>query len=186
VTPDSLRREYHTTHNRKVYEAGGILPDTVVTEDGQSQLMKELIQKAMFFKYATYFVTEHKTLPDNFEVSDSVLSDFKRYLQQEHFKYHEESETKVAELKEIAQKENYGPGIFKDIDRILKAVSEEKVNEFTRHADELREALAAELFSRYYGEQGRIKAGLKDDKQLRVAASLIENEKEYRRKLSSE
>jgi len=186
VTPDSLRREYHTTHNRKVYEAGGILPDSVVTEDGQSRLMKELIQKAMFFKYATYFVTEHKTVPDDFQVSDSVFSDFKKYLQQEHFKYQEESETKVAELKEIAQKENYSPGIFKDIDRIMKSVSEEKANEFTRHADEIREALAAELFSRYYGEQGRIRAGLKDDKQLRVSVSLLKNEREYKRKLSGE
>jgi len=183
VTPDSLRQEYHTAHDRKVYEAGGILPDTVVTEDGQSQLMKELIRKAEFFKYATHFATEHKILPEDFEASDSVFSDFKRYLQQEHFKYQEESETKVAELKEIAQKENYGPSIFKDIDRILKAVSEEKANEFTRHADEIRQALAAELFSRYYGEQGRIRAGLKDDKQLRVAIELLKNEREYKRKL---
>ncbi len=183
VTPDSLRREYRTAHGRKVYEAGGILPDTVVTEDGQSQLMKELIQKAEFFKYATHFASEHKILPENFELSDSIFSDFKKYLQEEHFKYQEESETKVAELKEIAQKEKYGSGIFKDIDRILKDVSEEKANEFTRHADEIRQALAAELSSRYYGEQGRIRAGLKDDRQLRVAIELLKNEREYKRKL---
>ncbi|MGA9364654.1 MAG: S41 family peptidase [Bacteroidota bacterium] len=183
VTPDSLRREYRTAHGRKVYEAGGILPDTVVTEDGQSQLMKELIQKAEFFKYATHFASEHKTLPENFELSDSIFSDFKKYLQEEHFKYQEESETKVAELKEIAQKEKYGSGIFKDIDRILKDVSEEKANEFTRHADEIRQALAAELSSRYYGEQGRIRAGLKDDRQLRVAIELLKNEREYKKKL---
>jgi carboxyl-terminal processing protease len=186
ITPDSLRREYYTAHGRKVYEAGGILPDAVVVEGSQSQLMRELIRKAMFFKYATHFASEHKTVPENFEVSDSVLSDFRKYLQQEKFKYQEESEREVLELKEMAQKENYGPSISKDIDRILKAVSEEKANEFTRHANEIREALAAELSSRYYGEEGRIKVGLKDDKQLRVAVSLLENEKEYKRKLSSE
>jgi carboxyl-terminal processing protease len=183
VTPDSLRREYRTAHGRKVYEAGGILPDTVVTENDQSELMKELIRKAEFFKYATHFAAEHKTLPEDFEMSDSILSDFRKYLQEEHFKYQEESETKVAELKEIAQKEKYGSGIFKDIDRILKDVSEEKANEFTRHADEIRQALSAELLSRYYGEQGRIRAGLKDDRQLRVAIELLKNEGEYKKKL---
>lgn len=185
VTPDSLRREYRTAHGRKVYEAGGILPDTVVTENDQSELMKELIRKAEFFKYATHFAAEHKALPEDFEMSDSILSDFKKYLQEEHFKYQEESETKVAELKEIAQKEKYGSGIFKDIDRILKDVSEEKANEFTRHADEIRQALSAELLSRYYGEQGRIRAGLKDDRQLRVAIELLKNEGEYKKKLGA-
>jgi carboxyl-terminal processing protease len=183
VTPDSLRREYRTAHGRKVYAAGGILPDTVVTEDGQSQLMKELIRKAEFFKYATHFTAEHKTLPEDFEVTDSIFSDFRKYLQEEHFKYQEESETKIVELKEIAQKEKYGSGIFKDIDRILKDVSEEKANEFTRHSDEIRQALGAELLSRYYGEQGRIRAGLKDDRQLRVAIELLKNEGEYKKKL---
>jgi len=185
VTPDSLRREYRTAHGRKVYEAGGILPDTVVTENDQSELMKELIRKAEFFKYATHFAAEHKALPEDFEMSDSILSDFKKYLQEEHFKYQEESETKVAELKEIAQREKYGSGIFKDIDRILKDVSEEKANEFTRHADEIRQALSAELLSRYYGEQGRIRAGLKDDRQLRVAIELLKNEGEYKKKLGA-
>jgi len=186
VTPDSLRREYHTAHGRKVYEAGGILPDTIVTEDGQSQLMKELIRKAEFFKYATHFVAEHKTIPEDFEVTDSILSDFKKYLQEKDFRYLEESETKIAELREIAQKEKYGPSVFKDIDRILQDVSEEKSNEFTRRADEIRQALTAELFSRYYGEQGRIRAGLKEDKQLQVAIQLLKNEKEYKRRLGIE
>jgi hypothetical protein len=68
----------------------------------------------------------------------------------------------------------------------LKDISEEKSNEFTRHVDEIRQALAAELFSRYYGEQGRIRAGLKDDKQLRVAIELLKNEMEYKQKLGVE
>jgi carboxyl-terminal processing protease len=185
MVPDSLRREYQTAHNRKVYEGGGILPDTVVVEDGQSQLMKELNRKAMFFKYATHYVSQHKTLTEGFEVDDAVLENFKKYLQDENFKYQEESETKVAELKEIAQKENYGPTILKDIDKLLKAVSDEKANEFTRHSGEIKRALASELFSRYDGEQGRIRAGLKDDKQLQVAVSLLKNEQEYNRRLTA-
>jgi carboxyl-terminal processing protease len=181
--PDSLRRQYMTSHNRKVYEGGGIVPDTIVTEDEQSELMKQLTQKAMFFKYATHFVSEHSTLPDNFEVNDSVLEDFKKYLGEQEFTYQEMSEAKAAELKEIAQKENYAPTLLKDIDRVLKSISEEKANEFKRHAAEIKRALAAELFSRYFGEQGRIRAGVKDDKQLRVAVAILKNQDEYNRRL---
>jgi carboxyl-terminal processing protease len=184
VTPDSLRRAYHTAHDRKVFDAGGILPDTVVAMDGQSQLMKELVRKAMFFKYATHYVTEHKTLPEDFNADDSVLADFKRYLDQEQFRYQQESETKVAELREIAGKENFSAGILKDLDLVSRAISEEKANDFRRHGDEIKQAVTAELVSRYYGEQGRIRVGLTDDKQLRVAFSLLKNGEEYKRKLS--
>jgi carboxyl-terminal processing protease len=184
VTPDSLRRAYHTAHGRKVYEAGGILPDTVVTADGQDQLMKELVRKAMFFKYATHYVAEHKTLPEDFRADDSLLADFKRYLDQEQFKYNEESETKVAELKEIAKKEDYSPSILKDLNQIETDISKEKTNEFRRHGDEIKLALTEELVSRYYGEEGRIRAGLKDDKQLRVAFSFLKDQKDYKRLLN--
>ena len=30
--PDSLRREFRTAHNRRVWESGGILPDTIVSD----------------------------------------------------------------------------------------------------------------------------------------------------------
>jgi hypothetical protein len=38
--------------------------------------------------------------------------------------------------------------------------------------------------SRYYGEEGRIRAGLKDDKQLQVAVSLLQDERDYKRLLN--
>jgi len=185
IVPDSLRKEYRTAHERKVYEAGGIQPDTIVAEEEQSELLRALIQKAMFFKFATHYVSEHKTVPDNFEVDETVLEEFKKFLASKNFEYQEESEKKVQELAEIARKENYGPGFLKEIDRLSRSISEEKQKEFARHKGEIRRALAQELLARYQGEQGRILAGLKDDKQLKVAVALVKNEAEYRRKLTS-
>ncbi len=184
VVPDSSRREYRTAHERKVYEAGGIQPDTVVADEGLSELMKELNRKAMFFKYANYFVSQHKDLPENFEIQDSLVDDFRKYLQKNQFDYKEEGEAKVEELKEIAQKEKYATSVLKDIEKVAKAVSEEKLKEFTRHKEEIKRALTIELIGRYRGEQGRIATTLRDDKQLNVAVSLLKNGTEYQRRLA--
>ena len=184
VMPDSLRREYRTAHERKVYEAGGIQPDTLVPEDDQGQLMKELNRKAMFFKYATLYSSTHEAPPEDFEVNDPLLEDFKKYLESKQFEYQDQGELKATELKEIAQRENYGTTALKEIEKVLKSVAQEKFKEFARHEDEMKRALAAEILARYRGEQGRIAAGLKHDKQLQVAVSLLENENEYQRRLA--
>jgi carboxyl-terminal processing protease len=184
VVPDSLRREYHTAHDRKVYEAGGIQPDTVVADEEPSELMKELNRKAMFFKYANYFVSQHETLPENFDVDDSTLENFKRFVQKNQFDFKEEGELKIDELKEIAQKQKYAATVVRDIERIGKALAEEKLKEFARQKDEIKRALSIELMGRYRNEQGRIAAALKDDKQLKIAISLLENSAEYQRRLA--
>lgn len=184
ILPDSLRKGYRTAHERIVYEAGGIQPDTVVEEEEPSRLFRELNQKAMFIKFATTYVSKHKTIPENFQVNDAILEEFRNFLQKKNFNYEEESEKKANELKEIARRENYGVNFLKDVDKLLKAIQEEKQKEFDRHRDEIQRALAQEIFSRYRGEQGRIAAGLPGDKQLKVAVSILKNETEYKRILA--
>src|SRR5258708_18889109 len=56
ITPDSLRHQFKTVKGRPEYERGGITPDTVVAEPDASALHKELLRKAMYFKFATRYV----------------------------------------------------------------------------------------------------------------------------------
>ncbi|HTP12194.1 MAG TPA: S41 family peptidase, partial [Bacteroidota bacterium] len=52
TVPDSLKRAFRTSHGRTVLDAGGIQPDTVVTEEENGRIIDELLRKAMFFKFA--------------------------------------------------------------------------------------------------------------------------------------
>ena len=56
--PDSLRREFRTAHNRRVWESGGILPDTVVSDTIRNMFLEELNRKSMLFKYANHYAYE--------------------------------------------------------------------------------------------------------------------------------
>src|SRR5207247_3018500 len=51
TVPDSLKRMYKTANGRKVYEYGGITPDTVVKEEEFGPMVRELYRKSMFFKF---------------------------------------------------------------------------------------------------------------------------------------
>ena len=95
VKPDSLRKEYRTAHNRRVFEAGGIRPDSIVTEEAHGRFIQELHRKAMFFKFANQYAIRSKSLPDDFNVSADLLKEFEKFVREKEFTYQEEAEAKL-------------------------------------------------------------------------------------------
>jgi carboxyl-terminal processing protease len=184
VKPDSLRKEYRTAHNRKVLDGRGINPDTTVAEDSSSRLLEELSRKAMLFKFANHLASERKTISDNFTVDAQLLKDFETFLKEKEFQYEEESEMKVKELREAAEKERYGKSFYEGIDRIEKEISAEKARAFERYDKEIKEALRLEIIGRLKGDKAAIAASIKDDEQLQVAIALVKNKTLYKKMLT--
>jgi carboxyl-terminal processing protease len=182
--PDSLRKEYRTAHNRKVFEAGGILPDTTVEEPAPSKFVEELMRKAMFFKYANRFAAQKKTIPDKFSVTDELLKDFEAFLKEKNFDYQEETDVKLIELKELASKGRYVKEFNEGVDKLLTLVKQEKERVFERYKKEVKLLLALEILGRMKGEKQRIEAGFPDDNQLAVAVNLVKSRVKYEQILS--
>ncbi len=183
IKPDSLRKEYRTSHARVVRDGGGIVPDSTVPDEPSARLLDELVRKAMFFKYANRLASEKKTLPGDFEITNDVLRDFETYLKESDFRYEEETETKVKELREAAQKARFGPSFNEGIDRLAKVVETEKTRAFERYGKEIRLALRQEIINRIKGEKAAIEASLKDDAQLQTAVALVRNKAVYQKLL---
>ncbi len=179
VTPDSLRREFATEHGRKFLDAGGIAPDSTVPEVEHDALSQELIQRAMFFMFATHYVSQHPTGNGDFTVDDAILKEFEDYVKEKKFDFKDDAEEKLSELKDVVQKEKYGSTLIASLDNIGAQLEKEKVSAFTRHADELREELREEIVERYAGDKGRIKASLDDDVQVQAAAKLLGAKRVY-------
>ena len=182
--PDSLRKEFRTTHNRKVLDGRGISPDSTVPEEPSIKLLEELSRKAMLFKFANHLATQKKTISGDFAVDEELLKDFEAFLKEKEFQYEEESETKVKELREAAQKERYGKSFSDEIDRIEKAISVEKARAFERYDKEIKNALRLEIIGRLKGDKAAIAASVKDDQQLQVAVALVKNKSLYKKMLT--
>jgi carboxyl-terminal processing protease len=183
VKPDSLRREFFTVHGRPVFEAGGIVPDSTVPDEAAGALLDELSRKAMFFKYANYFASQRKSIPDHFKVTDDILEDFEAFLKEKNFQYEEEAEGKLKELSDLADKARYGTSFSEGIEEVTKAVQREKARAFARYDKEIRTALELEIIARMKGEKAAIEASFPSDRQLEVAVRLLENRSAYRRLL---
>jgi carboxyl-terminal processing protease len=177
--PDSLKRVFRTAHNRKVLEGGGIEPDSVVADEEEGKVIEELVRKALFFRFANTYAVQHKTLPEDFEVSDSLLQEFENFLKENHFQYQEDSEVKLKELKDIAVKERYKKAFVDDLNQLETMVAQEKERTIQRYQKEMRSYLTAVIEGRINGEKAEIASTFPDDRQLNTAIDLLKNAKVY-------
>jgi carboxyl-terminal processing protease len=179
---DSTRREYRTARGRAMAEHGGITPDSVVKDTDPGPMVAELRRKAMVFRFANRFGAEHG---GNYAVpvDAAVMADFRRFLQDEKFVYHEASTDVIADLGSTARELHYSKAVLDDLDRLKADLALEKDRGFERYADHIRRDIEMEFASRAKGESGRIEASLRGDRQLEVALAFLRTPSLYRRVL---
>lgn len=179
---DSSKRAFKTRNGRTVYEGRGIEPDVESGTDNSSILEIALLQKGMYFDFATEFESQN---PDfNYtELPDEVFEDFKAFLEEQKFDYKTDSEKLLAELSE----ELTGvEGAESQLNGLQTAITNEKASHFSEDEPSIRRTLFLELVSRYQGQSGRVEAGLKSDPEVLKALEFITNTSEMNKLLSGE
>jgi carboxyl-terminal processing protease len=181
--PDSLRREFRTAHNRRVWESGGILPDTVVSDTIRNIYLEELNRKSMFFKYANHFAYEKKTIPDTFEVTNDIINDFDSFLSEKGFEYQDEGEAKLKELRTLAANARYDQTFLDGISKLENELKASRGKQVHRYQEDIRLALKTEILARMKGDKARFESTFAADKQLQAALNILKNKKTYEKLL---
>lgn len=175
---------YSTDGKRIVRGAGGIEPDTVVSNDIEYQQFGNLIAQGMFFKFATNFFNTNDSINFSNVSDEKLFTEFKIYLSNQDFKYKSKPEKLLAELKTISDKDKYGEQFNSVLDDLLKMAKEHKENEIELHKEYVIAEIKKELAGRTDGRDGRIKEYLNTDKQFDIAFEILQNEMLYNRILN--
>ena len=77
-----------TDSGRTVYGGGGITPDVKLTAPKSSRFQDSLLQKYAFFNFARHYLL-NRHVPRNFEVTDDVMQDFRKFLDAQNITYTE-------------------------------------------------------------------------------------------------
>jgi len=181
--PDSLRREFRTANNRRVWESGGILPDTIVSDTVRNMYLEELNRKSMLFKYANHFAYENKMIPDTFEVTNAIIDDFELFLKEKGFEYQDEAETKLKELLTLATNARYDQSFLDSINKLENELKAGRDKQIHRYQEDVRVALKTEILARIKGNKARFESTFATDKQLQVALNILKNKKTYNKLL---
>ena len=179
--PDSLITEFKTKGGRKVFDGGGITPDFATEPLSFSSISQSLVGKYLFFDYATNYRQTHPSIAPakTFRIDDNGYDDFVNFLHNKDYDYVTESEKKLTELKEDAEKEKYFDAIKTEYEDVHKKLLHDKTADLKTHKAEIKELLENEIVSRYYYQNGRIENGFDYDPDILLAKKALKDPAVY-------
>lgn len=180
---DSGDNIFLTDNNREVYGSGGILPDSIVINSSESHLVRNLLAKGMFFKFATRYYNTSTLEQIKTNQKDDLFKKFMDYLKEEEFNYQTDSEILINDLVESVKKEGYNANLLEDIENLNKKFDLVKEKELSKYKDDIIAEISKEIAARFDGRKGRIIESLKNDEQFSTAIKVLENEKVYNKLL---
>ena len=86
--PDSMKAdkplpEFKTEMGRTVYGGGGITPDIELDEVKIPQVVQDLEQNQVFFKFAVKWAAKHKDAPKDYALTSDIRNEFRDHLKTE-------------------------------------------------------------------------------------------------------
>ena len=177
-TPDSLTNVYYTSRGREVRDGGGLKPDSVVENNNYSDILYNLVTKNRIFDFATRYRAAHpEAMPlDKLEVTDDVYAEFTEFVVDGDMKYDTSFDALLKELRKQADEQGY---MTPDNDSTLTLLEKRLGSDLRRDLEfkkgEIRDYLAEELASWYYGDGGRVAVEIRTDPVVETAVAILES-----------
>lgn len=184
--PDSLKREFKTSHGRVVQDGGGIEPD-VTSEAREAHLLTQvLFEKGFLFDYANQYAHAHPQPvdPRSFTLSNEEYQQFVNWMRDKNYNYKSYLEMELQQFTEEAKKEKYYDDLKNQLSQIQTRIIENKKNELMLYKDEIKMLLEEEIVSHYSLEKGSVEAGFKYDNEVKTASAILHDITQYKKILN--
>lgn len=180
--PDSLTSVFHTKNGRIVRDGGGILPDTLTTDSRKINIAYYIFAQNLYFDYATRYFNKHPKIanPTEFKLTDEEFNEFSDYiLKEKNFKYTTQTEKYYTQLLDIAKYEGLDKTAADEFEKLKAKITPNISDNIKENRKDIEEMLALEIIKRYYYQKGQIQYSLKDDKEIKTAINLLNDEAKY-------
>jgi len=175
----SKDKEYFTANGRKVYASHGITPDVIVEQETLSRFEVELLRKTMPFQFSVRYATKHPELQKGFEITEEMLAEFERFLEEKKFDYTSDAESALKKIEETAQEEEYFASISSSVEEIRSAILQHKKKGFEVSRDFVGEKLQQEISAKLWGTKAELEAGFDQDEAVQKAIEILSGPNQY-------
>ncbi len=185
--PDSLKVAFTTRNGREVFDGGGLYPDFKIEEETYAPISISLVSKGLIFNYATEYFFGHKSIAkaDEFELDNQSYEEFVQWLGDKDYDYETRLEKKLDEMVVSAKEEKYYSRISDEIASLQQEIEHNKEKDLHNFQEEIKELLEAEIVSRYYLQEGEIRASLQDDADMKKAVAVLQSPELYKKTLGN-
>jgi len=184
--PDSLTTVFHTAAGREVRDGGGVTPDIVVEKKQTPNIIYYLTRDNLIFDYATDYCIKHKKVAaaQDFVLTDQDYEEFKEKVKSADFKYDQQSEKLLKDLKAMAEFEGYEQDATAEFEALEKKLQHNLDHDLDFFASDIKPLISEEIIKRYYFQKGSIIEQLKDDDDLKKAKEILKDNAKYKEMLS--
>ena len=181
-------KKYYTRNGRIVYGNGGIAPDIEVKIERTDPYIISLWAGGHFFNFAVDYLSKHPEIKaeNGFTVTEEILENFQNYITERSKDIPIQGENQLKDFLEMAQEENYDPGLTDLITVSLQKLEIEKSKKFEQNMNDVKEALEVEFAEKLGGIKTRIATTFKYDETLDTALKILKNKEEYQQILAVE
>ncbi len=169
-----------TKGGRPVYGGGGIVPDIEIERDKWKPIEINLERQTMFFDFAVHYTADHPEVGREFEVSEEVFEEFKKFLKEKEFTYKSTLQVRLDEF-EKAVKNQEKEDLFQDeIEDLRQLVEAEKEQDLMESREWIERSIKREIIRKLYGEKGVYEEMvLKTDPYVTKALEILHNQDHY-------
>ena len=177
--PDSLINEFKTAAGRKVYDGGGIMPDSKVEAEYVSAFAATLFLMGIIDDFGDNYYRNNPNLqidPKSFTITDSDYEQFCKMVESRDVPYKSESRVAVEKLRKALSKERYADNTLKEAMQVIeKNLKDDKMNNLTTYKSDIVRTINADIVVRYAYAEGRTANGIAHDKGIAAAIEMLGN-----------
>jgi hypothetical protein len=145
----------------------------VIAETALPPMVEQLRDASLFFKFATRYAADLRTIPADFRVDDELLRRFEEFAVGNTDAATSGALVRTKDLYEAAKKEGYQDEVLRKIESIQSDIAAEQRRAFSRYREEIRGELYNEIVARFRSQRDRMAATLPSDRQVQAAVGLL-------------
>ena len=189
TVPDSLISEFATRGGRRVYDGGGIVPDVKLEPQYFSRFAATLMSAGHVTDWCDDYMRRHRDTEVDvrtFKLGDEEYSRFVEYIADKDIEYESESRRALKRLERALEEDLYDEALREELKRFEELIKDDKLSNMQTYREDIEYMLTSEILSRFAYTRGAMEHYATIDEEVERAISLILDEEEYRRILSSQ
>ena len=147
-----------------------------------NRLVFNVVRDQWAFNYATKFAAQNDSIPPigEFEITDEIYSDFKKFIDPDKFEYDKVCEIMVENLEKAAKNEGYmTDSVQAQIDMLKNLLHHNLDRDLDNNRKEISDYLEREIITRFYGDKGAVQQAVKSDIALDSVQVMFGESGEY-------
>lgn len=188
--PDSLINEFRTAAGRKVYDGGGIMPDSKIEAEYVSTFAATLYLMGIIEDFGDDYYRNNPNLqidPKTFSITEDDYKQFCKRVEARDVPYKSESRIAVEKLRKALNKERYADKAMAEaMAAIEKNLKDDKINNLATYKSDIIRTINADIVVRYAYAEGRTANSIAHDKGIAAAVKMLGDSARMKQILSTQ